>query len=78
MIRECVAGMTRLRHRTVGCSCSANLPAATRRQRDTRYTAIHPIHLKTALEEAQTKQSAHATRSHSAEMQRTALGQVPL
>jgi hypothetical protein len=55
-----------------------NLPAATRRQLDIRYTAIHPIHLKTALEEAQTELSAHATRSHSAEMQRTAFGQVPL
>jgi hypothetical protein len=55
-----------------------NLPAATRRHLDTRHRAIHPIHLKTALEEAQTELSAHASRSHSAEMQRTALGQVLL
>jgi hypothetical protein len=32
-----------------------NLPAATRRHLDTRYKAIHPVHLKTALEEAQTE-----------------------
>jgi hypothetical protein len=42
------------------------------------YAAIHPIQLKTALEEAQTELSAHATRSHSAVMQRMVLGQVPL
>ena len=54
------------------------LAAVTRHQLDTRYAAIHPIHLKTALEEAQTELSAHATRSHSAVMQRMALGQVPL
>jgi hypothetical protein len=54
-----------------------NLPAATRRHLDTRYKAILPIHLKTALEEAQTELSSKATRSHSAEMQRMALGQVP-
>ena len=55
-----------------------NLAAATRHDLDARYAAVHPIHLKTALEEAQTELSAHATRSHSAEMQRTTLGQVPL
>jgi hypothetical protein len=55
-----------------------NLAAATRHQLETRYQAIHPIRLKTALEEAQTQLTAHATRSHSAVMQRMALGQVPL
>jgi hypothetical protein len=45
------------------------LGAATRHHLDIRYAAIHPIHLQTALEEAQTELSAHATRSHSAEMQ---------
>jgi hypothetical protein len=54
------------------------LGAATRRHLDTRYAAIHPIHLKTTLEQAQAELSARGTRSHSAEMQRTALGQVPL
>ena len=56
----------------------ADLPAATRHLLDTRYAAIHPIHLKTALEGAQTQLSAHGTRSHSAVMQQIALGQVPL
>ena len=55
-----------------------NLRAATGHKIDTRYQAIHPIHLKAALEDAQTQLSAHATRSHSAVMQRMALGQVPL
>jgi hypothetical protein len=55
-----------------------NLPAAIGHKLDTRYKAIHPIHLKTTLEDAQTQLSAHATRSHSAVMQRMALGQVPL
>ena len=55
-----------------------NLPAATGHHLDARYKAIHPIHLKTALDEAQTELSALATRSHSAVVQRMALGQVPL
>ena len=55
-----------------------NLAAAARHHLDARYSAVRPIHLKTALEEAQTELSAHATRSHSAGMQRMALGQVPL
>jgi hypothetical protein len=55
-----------------------NLAAATRHHLDTRYAAIHPIHLKTALEKAQTELSALAARSHSAAMQRMAPGQVPL
>jgi hypothetical protein len=54
------------------------LEAASRHQLVTRYETVHPIRLKTALEEAQTQLSAHATRSHSAVMQRMALGQVPL
>jgi hypothetical protein len=40
--------------------------------------AIHPLRLKTALEQAQTQLYAHGTRSHSVVMQRMALGQVPL
>ncbi len=55
-----------------------NLPAATGHHLDTRYEAIRPIHLKTVLEEAQSQLSARAVRSHSAVMQRMALGQVPL
>ena len=55
-----------------------DLAAATRHHLDARYAAVRPIHLKTALEEAQTELSAHATRSHSAGMQRMPLGQVPL
>jgi C4-dicarboxylate-specific signal transduction histidine kinase len=55
-----------------------NLAAATSHHLDARYAAVRPIHLKTALEEAQTELAAHATRSHSAVMQRMALGQVPL
>jgi hypothetical protein len=54
-----------------------NLPAPTRHHLETRYKAIRPIRLKTVLEQAQTQLSAHATRSHSAVMQRMALGQVP-
>jgi hypothetical protein len=56
----------------------SKLPEATHRQLEERYLAIHPIRLKTALEQAQTQLSAHATRSHSAVMQRMALGQVSL
>ena len=56
----------------------ADLPAAMCHHLQARYEAIHPIRLKTALERAQTQLSAHATRSHSAVMQRMALGQVPL
>jgi hypothetical protein len=52
--------------------------AAARHHLDARYSASHPIHLKTALEEAQTELSAHVTRSHPVGMQRMALGQVPL
>jgi hypothetical protein len=55
-----------------------NLAAAVRHHLATRYAAIHPIQLKTALEEAQTELSAHAIRSHSAAMQRMAPGQVSL
>jgi len=55
-----------------------NLAAATRHDLETRYETIHPVRLKSALHEAQTQLSAHATRSHSAVMQRMALGQVPL
>jgi macrodomain Ter protein organizer (MatP/YcbG family) len=55
-----------------------NLPAATEQYVEARYKAIHPIRLKTALEAAQTKLSAHAARSHPAVMQRTRLGQVSL
>jgi hypothetical protein len=55
-----------------------NLAAATRHDLETRYETIHPVHLKSGLEEAHTQLSAHATRSHSAVMQRMALGQVPL
>jgi hypothetical protein len=56
----------------------ADLPVAMRHHLEARYEAIHPIRLKTTLERAQTQLSAHATRSHSAVMQRMALGQVPL
>jgi hypothetical protein len=55
-----------------------SLTAATRHRLDSQYAAIRPIHLKTALEKAQSELSDHATRSHSAMMQRMALGQVPL
>jgi hypothetical protein len=55
-----------------------DLPAATEQYLEARYKAIHPIRLKSALEEAQTQLAAHAARSHSAAMQRMALGQVPL
>jgi hypothetical protein len=55
-----------------------NLPAATQDHLEAQYQAIHPIHLKTALEEAQTQLAAHTTRSHSAVRQQMALGQVLL
>lgn len=54
------------------------LPAATRHDVEHRYETIHPVRLKSALQEAQTQLSILATRSHSAVMQRMALGQVPL
>jgi hypothetical protein len=54
------------------------LPAATEQYLEARYTAIHPMRMKTALEAAQTELSAHAARLHPAVMQRMALGQVPL
>jgi hypothetical protein len=56
----------------------ADLPVTTRHHLDSRYEAIHPIRIKTALEHAQTQLSAHAARSHSAVMQRMPLGQVSL
>jgi hypothetical protein len=56
----------------------AELPAAARDQLDTWYEAVHPLHLKRALERTQTQLSAHAARSHSAVMQRMPLGQVSL
>jgi hypothetical protein len=55
-----------------------NLSAATRHDLETRYDTIHPVRLKSALKEAQTQLSVLATRSHSAVMQRMALGQVSL
>jgi hypothetical protein len=55
-----------------------NLPAAAAHRLQQRYLAIHPLRLKTALEHAQTQLSAHGMRSHSAVMQRMALGQVSL
>ena len=55
-----------------------NLPAAAAHRLQGRYLAIHPLRLKTALEHAQTQLSAHGMRSHSAVMQRMALGQVSL
>ena len=69
--------MTPLRPPTVGLSLT-DVSAAITHDLETRYQAIHPIRLKTALEEAQTQLSARAVRSHSAVMQRMALGQVPL
>jgi hypothetical protein len=54
-----------------------DLSAAIKHQLETRYQAIHPIRLKASLEDAQTQLSVHAARSHSAVMQRMALGQVP-
>ena len=56
----------------------AGLPATVRHQLQIRYEAIHPIRLKSALEHAQTQLAAYDTRSHSAVMQRMAVGQVRL
>jgi hypothetical protein len=56
----------------------AGLSATVRRQLQIRYEAIHPIRLKTALEHAQTQLAAFDARSHSAVIQRMAVGQVRL
>jgi hypothetical protein len=55
-----------------------NLSTTMKDYLEIRYEAIRPIDLKTALQQAQTKLSAHAARSHSAVMQPMALGQVSL
>ncbi len=55
-----------------------DLPPAVSHHLHARYVAIHPLCLKTALEQAQTRLYAHGTQSHPAVMQRMALGQVSL
>jgi hypothetical protein len=55
-----------------------SIPATAAHRLQARYMAIHPLRLKSALEQAQTQLYAHGARSHSAVMQRMALGQVSL